>query len=156
MGIEIEKKFLLANDTWKELATGTTYRQGYLSSSKQSSVRVRTINDKGFLTVKGKSIGATRMEFEYEIPSEDAQTLLDELCAQPIIHKKRYKIEYKGFVWEVDEFFGENSGLVVAEIELESENQQFIKPDWIGEEVTSDIRYFNSNLNKHPYSLWEK
>ncbi len=155
MGTEIEKKFLLAGDGWQQLARGIAYRQGYLCSQKERTVRVRTIEDKGFLTVKGVSVGATRLEYEYEIPVEDANDLLDELCEKPIIEKKRYKIEYRGFVWEVDEFFGENRGLVVAEIELEREDQQFDKPDWIGNEVTDDQRYFNSNLFKTPYTSWD-
>ncbi len=155
MGIEIEKKFLLTGQEWKKLAQGKTYRQGYLNSSKERSVRVRTIGDKGFMTIKGKSVGATRMEFEYEIPVQDAETILEKLCLKPTIHKKRYTMEVDGFTWEVDEFFGENEGLVVAEIELEHEDQAFTKPDWIGEEVTSDVRYFNANLSKHPYSEWK-
>ena len=156
MGTEIERKFLLTGDEWRSLAKGTAYRQGYLNSQKERTVRVRTIDDKGFLTIKGISVGATRMEFEYEIPVEDARVLLDELCEKPLIEKNRYKIDYAGFTWEVDEFFGENQGLVVAEIELESEDQQFEKPDWVGEEVSGDPRYFNSNLIKEPYSRWAK
>ena len=154
MGVEIEKKFLLTGADWKKLASGTTYRQGYLSTVKERTVRVRTIAGKGFLTIKGISVGATRLEYEYEIPLEDANGLLDELCEKPLIEKNRYKIEFSGFTWEVDEFFGENDGLVVAEIELESEDQSFDKPDWVGEEVTGDARYFNSNLIKVPYSKW--
>ena len=155
MGVEIEKKFLLKGSDWKQLAAGTAYRQGYLSSVKERTVRVRTINDKGFLTIKGISVGAVRREYEYEIPVEDANALLDELCEKPIIEKNRYKVEFSGFVWEIDEFFGENDGLVVAEIELESEDQLFDRPKWVGEEVTGDARYFNSNLIKHPYSRWK-
>ena len=154
MGVEIEKKFLLTGADWKKLASGTTYRQGYLSTVKERTVRVRTIAGKGFLTIKGISVGATRLEYEYEIPLEDANSLLDELCEKPLIEKNRYKIEFSGFTWEVDEFFGENDGLVVAEIELESEDQSFDKPEWVGEEVTGDARYFNSNLIKEPYSQW--
>ena len=155
MGIEIEKKFLLNGSEWKQLAAGTAYRQGYLSSVKERTVRVRTINDKGFLTIKGISVGAVRREYEYEIPVEDANALLDELCEKPIIEKNRYKVEHGGFTWEIDEFFGENDGLVVAEIELESEDQLFERPKWVGEEVTGDARYFNSNLIKHPYCRWK-
>lgn len=155
MGIEIERKFLLVGEAWKKLAQGVRYRQGYLSTSKESTVRVRTIENTGYLTVKGKSTGATRSEFEYEIPVEDANTMLDQLCAKPLIEKKRYKIEYEGFTWEVDEFFGENQGLVVAEIELESEDQPYTKPEWVGAEVTEDQRYFNSNLARNPYCSWE-
>jgi len=156
MGIEIERKFLLSADTWKEPAQGTYYRQGYLNSQKERTVRVRTIGDTGFLTIKGISVGATRMEYEYEIPVEDARVLLSELCEKPLIEKNRYKIEFAGFIWEVDEFFGENEGLIVAEIELESEGQQFEKPEWVGKEVSDDPRYFNSSLIKNPFSSWEK
>lgn len=155
MGIEIERKFLLTSTSWKELAPGTSYRQGYLNSTKERTVRVRTIDDKGFLTIKGLSVGATRIEYEYEIPVVDAKHLLDDLCEKPLIEKNRYKITYGGFVWEVDEFFGENKGLIVAEIELESEDQSFDKPEWVGEEVTGDPRYFNSSLIKEPYSQWK-
>jgi adenylate cyclase len=154
MGIEIEKKFLLKGGEWKQLAVGIAYRQGYLNSVKERTVRVRTINDNGFLTIKGVSVGATRLEYEYEIPLEDAQALLDELCEKPLIEKNRYKADFGGFIWEIDEFFGENDGLIVAEIELESEDQSFDKPQWVGEEVTGDTRYFNSNLIKNPYSQW--
>ena len=152
MGKEIERKFLVKEGTWRN-AKGTRYRQGYLSTVKERTVRVRTIEDKAYLTIKGIAIGASRMEFEYEIPRQDAATLLD-ICKRPLIEKNRYKTEHGGFVWEVDEFFGENQGLIVAEIELESEDQYFPKPDWIGEEVTGDPRYFNSNLIKNPYTKW--
>jgi len=155
MGIEIEKKFLLAGTEWKQRATGTAYRQGYLNSVKERTVRVRTINDQGFLTIKGVSVGATRLEYEYEIPLVDANALLDELCEKPLIEKNRYKVNFSGFTWEIDEFFGENDGLIVAEIELESEDQAFEKPEWVGEEVTGDSRYFNSNLINNPYTKWE-
>ena len=149
---EIERKFLVKNDTWRD-ASGTRYRQGYLSSVKERTVRVRTIEDKGYLTIKGIAVGATRLEFEYEIPRDDADTLLD-MCEQPLIEKNRYKLEHEGFIWEVDEFFGENQGLIIAELELESEDQQFPIPDWVGEEVTGDSRYFNANLIKNPFNAW--
>ena len=155
MGVEIEKKFLLAGNDWKDLAEGTSYRQGYLSSVKERTVRVRTIEDKGFLTIKGISVGATRLEYEYEIPFEDANELLNELCEKPLIEKNRYKVNLGEHTWEIDEFFGENEGLVVAEIELENEKQQFIKPQWVGEEVTGDPRYFNSNLINNPFKQWK-
>ena len=155
MGVEIEKKFLLAGNDWKDLAEGTSYRQGYLSSVKERTVRVRTIKDKGFLTIKGISVGATRLEYEYEIPFEEANELLNELCEKPLIEKNRYKVNLGEHTWEIDEFFGENEGLVVAEIELESEKQQFIKPQWVGEEVTGDPRYFNSNLIANPFKQWK-
>lgn len=154
MAKEIERKFLLVGDAWRELAKGTHYRQGYLNSTKERTVRVRTIDDKGFLTIKGITVGATRVEYEYEIPHADCTAMLDDLAEKPIIEKKRYKIPMDGFVWEVDEFFGVNEGLVVAEIELESEDQAFEKPHWVGEEVTGDPRYFNSNLVRNPYTTW--
>ncbi|MCK5686424.1 CYTH domain-containing protein [bacterium] len=154
MGTEIERKFLLTNDAWRELGEGVRYRQGYLNSIKERTVRVRTINEKGFLTIKGITIGATRVEYEYEIPKDECTAMLDALAEKPIIDKSRYKVGYEGFTWEIDEFFGENQGLIVAEIELESEDQKFDKPEWIGEEVTGDPRYFNSNLIKHPYTKW--
>ena len=154
MAKEIERKFLVRGDAWRKLAKGTAYRQGYLSTVKERTVRVRTIDDKGFLTVKGITTGATRVEYEYEIPVEDAGEMLDDLCEQPIIEKVRYKIPFAGLVWEVDEFGGVNKGLIVAEVELESEDQPFEKPEWIGEEIADDPRYFNSNLIAHPYSQW--
>lgn len=154
MGKEIERKFLVAGDDWRKLAKGTHYKQGYLNSQKERVVRVRTIDDKGFMTVKGITKGATRLEYEYEIPVKDANELLDELCEQPIIDKHRYKIARGDFVWEIDEFHGENEGLTVAEIELLSEDQEFSVPEWIGEEVTGDPRYYNSNLIANPYKKW--
>ncbi|HEY0846031.1 MAG TPA: CYTH domain-containing protein [Noviherbaspirillum sp.] len=154
MGLEIERKFLVRGEGWKSLVPGVLLRQGYLSSAPERVVRVRIEGDSAMLTIKGKSRGATRSEWEYPIPLPDAQAMLDSLCERPIIEKKRYRITYAGMVWEVDQFFGENAGLVVAEIELESEDQPFDRPDWIGEEVTSDARYFNANLLRHPYSMW--
>lgn len=154
MGKEIEKKFLVTGDQWRQLAEGTVYRQGYLSVVKERVVRVRTIGDTGYLTIKGITVGATRLEYEYEISVSDSNEMLDQLCQKPIIEKKRYKVQFGGLTWEIDEFFGDNDGLIVAEVELEDENQEFEKPGWIGEEVTSDPRYFNSNLTRHPYSKW--
>jgi CYTH domain-containing protein len=156
MGVEIERKFLPASDQWRSLAKGIHYCQGYLNRHRERTVRVRTIGERGFLTVKGASRGATRMEFEYEIPVEDARVMLAELCEKPLIEKKRYRIDHAGHTWEVDEFFGENQGLVVAEIELEREDQPFAKPAWIGKEVTGDPRYFNSSLIANPYRNWTK
>jgi len=154
MGIEIERKFLIKDDAWRALAEGTQYRQGYLNSTKERTVRVRTINDKGFLTIKGITTGATRAEYEYEIPHAETVAMLDELCEKPLIEKNRYKIAFEGLIWEIDEFFGENQGLIVAEVELESEDQAFEKPEWIGEEVTGDPKYFNSNLILNPFAKW--
>ena len=154
MGVEIERKFLVREASWKSMGQGVLLRQGYLSSAPERIVRVRIEGDKAMLTIKGRTAGMTRSEWEYPIPVEDAQLMLDSLCERPIIEKKRYRIPYEGMLWEVDEFFGENAGLVVAEIELESESQIFAKPDWIGDEVTHDARYFNANLLRHPYSRW--
>ena len=154
MGTEIERKFLIRDNSFRSLAQGTRYRQGYLNSAKERVVRVRTIDDKGFLTIKGITTGATRVEYEYEIPAKEAEAMLDELCEQPLIEKNRYKIGYKGFIWEVDEFFGENQGLILAEVELESEDQTYEKPEWIADEVTGDPKYFNSNLIQNPYKNW--
>ena len=154
MATEIERKFLIKGEAWRALAEGTMYRQGYLNSAKERTVRVRTVGDKAFLTIKGITVGATRAEYEYEIPFADCNALLDDLAEKPLIEKKRYKIRQGEFTWEIDEFFGDNQGLIVAEIELTSEDQQFGKPDWIGEEVTGDPRYFNSNLIKHPFTRW--
>jgi len=153
MALEIERKFLVKENDWRN-GQGTMYRQGYLNSDENRNVRVRVIDDKGYLTVKGISKGATRVEYEYEIPKAEAGAMLDNLCEKPLITKKRYKIEFKGFVWEVDEFLGENQGLIIAELELETEDQVFFKPEWIGEEVTGDPKYFNSNLIRRPYSKW--
>ncbi len=154
MAQEIERKFLLKSDAWRAQAKGTNYRQGYLSTVKERTVRVRTINDKGFMTVKGITVGATRAEYEYEIPASEANQMLDDLCEQPIVEKNRYKIPQGDLTWEIDEFLGVNEGLNVAEIELTSEDQAFDKPDWVGEEVTGDPKYYNSNLIANPYKNW--
>ena len=155
MGKEIERKFLVIGEAWRGLAQGTLYRQGYLNSAKERTVRVRTVGVKAFLTIKGLTVGASRVEYEYEIPFEDGNFLLDNLAEKPIIEKKRYRIPQGKFVWEIDEFFGENQGLIVAEIELESEDEAFDRPEWAGQEVTGDPRYFNSNLIRHPYTRWQ-
>jgi len=152
MAKEIERKFLAREGSWRN-QKGTPYRQGYLNSVKERVVRVRTIEDKGYLTIKGLTVGASRLEFEYEIPRPDADQLLD-ICEKPLIEKTRYKVVEGEFVWEIDEFFGENQGLILAEVELESEDQDFPRPAWLGEEVTGDPRYFNSNLIKNPFVLW--
>ena len=154
MATEIERKFLVVGEDWRVLARASRYRQGYLSTVRERTVRVRTIGGKGFLTVKGATVGATRREYEYEIPGADADEMLDSLCEKPIIEKNRYKIPLGGVTWEVDEFLGVNDGLIVAEVELQSEDQSFPKPDWIGEEVTGDPRYFNANLVARPFSTW--
>ena len=149
---EIERKFLLKKHDWPH-ENFMKYRQGYLNSDEKKTVRIRITGEKGFLTIKGASVGASRMEFEYEIPFEDAEMLLN-LCDKPLIEKNRYVVVEGDFVWEIDEFFGENRGLVIAEIELEHEDQKFPKPDWIGDEVTDDPRYYNASLVKNPYKNW--
>lgn len=154
MGKEIERKYLVKSFEWKNAAKGVSYRQGYLSTVKERTVRVRTVGEKGFLTIKGITVGVTRSEFEYEIPTVDANALLDNLCERPLIEKNRYKVEHAGLTWEIDEFFGENNGLVVAEVELKEENQKIDLPSWVGAEVSGDPRYFNSNLIKHPFTRW--
>lgn len=154
MATEIERKFLVQNDDWRKLASGTFYCQGYICSEKSKTVRIRIIGKQGYLTIKGPSVETAREEFEYPIPLKDAQAMLDNLCDRPLIEKTRYKINHGGLVWEVDEFSGENQGLIVAEVELNQVSQVITLPDWIGSEVSHDPRYFNSNLAKHPYSQW--
>jgi len=154
MGTEIERKFLVKGDSWRQGATGTVYRQGYLSTVKERTVRERTVGDVGWLTIKGLTRGATRTEFEYAVPLADATQMLNELCEQPLIEKTRYRIPHAGLVWEVDEFAGVNEGLIVAEVELSSEDQQVELPAWVDAEVSGDPRYFNANLVAHPYSRW--
>ncbi|MDX1415492.1 MAG: CYTH domain-containing protein [Candidatus Promineifilaceae bacterium] len=154
MAEEIERKFLVKKDEAWQQVEGEVYRQGYLSTVKERTVRVRTIGSEGYLTIKGVTRGATRLEFEYDIPLADARQMLDELCERPLIEKTRRKIEHQGFIWEIDQFFGVNEGLVVAEIELDEEDQSFAKPSWIGAEVTDDPRYFNANLVDNPFSQW--
>lgn len=151
---EIEKKFLVHGDGWRELAKGLLCRQGYLSSAMERVVRIRTMGEKAFLTVKGPTAGTRRSEYEYEIPFADCTAMLETLAERPIIEKKRYQIPFAGLTWEVDEFFGENAGLIVAEVELEDEQQIFQKPEWVDKEVTGDSRYFNSNLTRYPYTCW--
>ncbi len=149
---EIERKFLTTGDGWKA-AEPVYFCQGYLNRDKYRTVRVRIAGQTGTLTIKSLNVGATRDEFEYEIPVEDARQILN-LCEQPLIEKYRRVVDHEGAAWEVDEFLGENAGLVVAEIELESENQPIEPPDWVGEEVTDDPRYFNALLSKNPYTTW--
>ncbi|MCX6235477.1 MAG: CYTH domain-containing protein [Bacteroidetes bacterium] len=152
---EIERKFLVTGDHYRHLSKGTYYQQGYLSTVKERSIRIRIANGKGYLTIKGISKGATRKEYEYEIPVGDAREMLNDLCVKPKIEKYRYTFDHKGFTWEVDEFIGDNEGLVIAEIELDTEDQIFIKPEWIGEEITHDPRYYNVNLIANPFSRWK-
>jgi adenylate cyclase len=149
---EIERKFLVTGSDWRTVAP-VRISQGYLNRDKHRTVRVRIAGDAAFLTVKGVTTGATRAEFEYEIPRADAEAML-RMCDGPLVEKLRHRVQYGGFTWEVDEFQGENRGLVVAEIELDSEAQSFASPPWLGAEVTSDSRYFNSSLATNPFSRW--
>jgi len=151
---EIERKFLVKNDSWRNLAAGKHYRQGYLSTVMERTVRIRTAGDKGFITVKGISAGASRSEYEYAIPLSDANEMLDQLCERPLIEKTRYRIPFAGLIWEVDEFEGDNRGLITAEVELKDEKQAVSIPGWAGEEVTGKPQYFNSNLVSRPFSKW--
>ena len=154
MGSEIERKFLTKDDNYRRISKGVPYMQGYICSGKGKVVRVRVAGTKGYITIKGPQNGIKRSEYEYEIPLNDAKEMLENLCTKPLIEKHRFKVSYEGFVWEIDEFHGENEGLVVAEIELENENQQFTIPEWIGKEVTGESKYYNSSLIKNPYSKW--
>lgn len=154
MAQEIERKFLVTGADWKQSAPGVTYRQGYLSSAKERVVRVRTEGDRGVLTIKGITSGVSRLEFEYDIPRADAERMLDELCERPLIEKTRYRVPAGEVTWDIDEFHGENAGLVVAEVELTREDQPFDRPAWLGREVSGDPRYFNANLIAHPFRDW--
>jgi adenylate cyclase len=154
MGLEIERKFLVIGTAWQTLAAGALTRQGYLSSAAERTVRVRIAGDQGFLTVKGKSRGLSRAEFEYAIPVEDAAAMLDGLCEKPLIEKTRYRVPFGAHTWEVDEFHGANAGLVVAEVELASADDEPALPPWVGQEVSLDPRYFNANLVKRPFTTW--
>jgi len=151
MGIEIERKFLVEGDGWRAAAgEGVACRQGYLDSGKGTTVRVRIIGEQAFLTIKGATSGITRSEFEYEIPVADASEMLA-LCGEAIVEKRRYFIEYADMTWELDVFSGSNAGLVVAEVELEAEDQLFELPPWAGPEVSSDPRYRNGHLARRPF-----
>jgi len=152
MGIEIERKFLVVGDAWRA-APAVAYAQGYLNRDPRRTVRVRVVQQQAWLTIKGANTGATRAEFEYPIPVSDAEQLLA-LCDGPLVRKLRRKVEHAGHTWEIDEFQGDNAGLVVAEIELPAEDAAFERPGWLGAEVTHDPRYFNSNLASCPYSTW--
>lgn len=154
MAQEIERKFLVSNADWRGLAEGKLFRQGYLTGSAENAVRVRLADDRAWLTIKGPTVGLTRPEFEYQIPAADARQMLDDLCRGTTIEKHRYRIEYAGLTWEVDEFHGLNEGLVIAEVELANEGQEVEIPDWVGEEVSSDPRYYNVNLVDHPFTTW--
>ena len=153
MATEIERKFLVVGNAWRE-SSPEVCRQGYLNRDKHRTVRVRVIGDKAYLTVKGLTRNATRTEFEYQVPVVEAEQLLD-LCDGPLLEKNRFYVTHAGMTWEIDEFKGANAGLIVAEIELESEGQLFERPDWIGREVTNDKRFYNSRLASEPFTTWK-
>lgn len=156
MGLEIERKFLVTSDAYRQYRK-ELLMQGYLSRDKDRTIRVRLTSDAGYLTIKGASdkAGIARAEYEYIIPMSEAKEMLESMCEKPLIEKYRYEVPLGNHLWEVDEFLGENEGLVVAEIELDDENEAFEKPEWIGEEVTGDKRYYNAMLSVKPYREWE-
>ena len=161
MGREIERKYLVASEGWRaEVAKSTDLRQGYLLTDPERTVRVRTKGERAYLTLKGKADDRhgtlLRREFEYEIPLDDAHEILGNLCPGPLIEKTRHLVEHDGLTWEIDEFRGHNAGLIVAEVELESETREPSLPAWVGQEVTDDPRYLNANLVHHPYSEWRE
>ncbi|MBR3879999.1 MAG: CYTH domain-containing protein [Mailhella sp.] len=153
---EIERKFLVKGDGWRGRGEGKLFRQGYIARTQDRTVRVRVAGDTGTLTIKYRGEGIARSEFEYVIPLEEAQALLDGLAPGEIIEKVRFTFEQEGSVWEVDEFMGANDGLIVAEIELGAEDESFVKPDWLGEEVSKVSRYLNVELSRLPYTAWDQ
>ena len=154
MGLEIERKFLVVDDSWNTGAHGVHYRQGYLAVGPPVAIRVRVAGEQAILNIKKATLAITRDEFEYPIPLEDGQAILEHLCEGHVIEKTRYKVSFAGMTWEVDVFEGVNQGLVVAEIELRDEAQTLLRPPWVGEEVSGDPRYLNSSLSRHPYTEW--
>ena len=155
MPIEIERKFLLADESWRRQAdAGIKMCQGYLSNNSKSSIRVRISGDKAALNIKSATPGCVRREYEYAVPLAEAAEMLHDLCHETLIEKVRYHVDYAGFIWEIDVFSGLNQGLVVAEIELEDINQEFPRPAWLGREVSDEIRYYNSHLAAYPYCRW--
>lgn len=157
MALEVEHKFLLTNNSWRdEVEHSVHYKQGYLGGSALNSVRVRISASHAWLNIKSATVGTSRHEFEYEIPLSDANTILDDLCRKPLIEKMRHFVHYRGHVWEIDEFMGDNAGLIVAEVELSQIGESFAKPAWLGAEVTDDLRYYNNNLGQNPYKNWNK
>ena len=155
MSVEIERKFLPRGNAWRQAVNDSQHlRQGYLNNEARCSVRVRTSADRGWLNIKSVTIGAQRQEFEYEIPLDEAHKMLDTLSLKPLIEKVRHFVKVGRHVWEIDEFEGDNAGLIVAEIELGHPEEEFEKPDWVGEEVTHDVRYYNTSLCRHPFKDW--
>ena len=156
MATEIERKFKVRSDEYKKIGKPLNCKQGYFDTQNEPLVRVRIMGEKAYLTLKGKNDGIRRLEFEYEIPVLDAEELLSNFCSTTLIEKNRYIFSIEETIWEVDEFLGENSGLVIAEVELLSENDNFCKPSWIGQEVSHDTKYYNYKLVEHPYSKWNE
>ena len=156
MATEIERKFKVTSHEYKQLAKPLYCKQGYLDTQNEPLVRVRIMGEKAYLTLKDKNEGIRRLEFEYEIPVLDAEELLSNFCSTTLIEKNRYILSIEEKIWEVDEFLGENFGLVIAEVELLSENDNFNKPSWIGQEVSHDTKYYNYKLVEHPYSKWNE
>lgn len=155
MAIEIERKFLVENDHWRDQVTRVShFKQGYMGNSKHCSIRVRTEGERAWINIKSATLGITRKEYDYEIPVEDASEILANLCDKPLIEKSRYLVKHEQHVWEIDVFEGANKGLVVAEIELADTNESFSMPDWAGAEVSDDPRYYNVCLIENPYSAW--
>jgi adenylate cyclase len=155
MGREIERKFLLKSEAWRdEVRHSTRIVQGYLARGERSAVRVRIKGDVAELNIKHTLDGINRLEYEYEIPVSDAREILDRVALRPLIDKTRYHVVRGEHLWEIDEFHGENAGLIIAEIELEDAGEDFERPDWLGEEVSQDPRYYNSNLSRLPYRQW--
>ena len=156
MGMEIERKFLVDKNKLPHLANGYTIKQGYVQTQDYTTVRIRIRDTQGFLTIKSKNKGASRLEFEYPIPLLDAQEMLTHICQDTLVEKTRYLIPYDGHTWELDIFKGLNEGLIIAEIELNGEDETFTLPNWVTTDVTDDVRYFNSNLLHTPYNTWTK
>lgn len=156
MPIEIEKKFLVESNEYKNLSLPLYCKQGYFNNHNQLITRIRIMGEKGYLTLKSNNKGIKRLEYEYEIPILDAEELLSNYCSDSIIEKNRYIIPYKDKIWEVDEFLGDNDGLTVAEIELLSQNESFLKPRWVGKEVSHNLKYSNYQLTNNPYKKWHK
>lgn len=155
MATEIERKFLLISDAWRALVScSESFRQGYLNNSKRASVRVRIADEQATLNIKGMTIGVQRLEYEYSIPLAEATELLDGLCERPLIEKTRHFVEYGGKTWEIDEFHGDNAGLIVAEVELDAVDETIALPTWAGKDVSHLERYYNVCLTKHPFSQW--
>lgn len=155
MAAEIERKFLVTDERWRaEAESAQGFRQGYFGGTERASIRVRVSGERAWLNIKSATLGISRQEYEYPVPLADAQEMLESLCSGPLIEKTRHFVRHEGHLWEVDEFFGDNAGLVVAELELASADEPFARPAWVGEEVSHDPRYYNVRLAQHPYREW--